>query len=203
LRVVKTDTTLAERDDTTTPLAERDDDALMLLAGRGLTEAFAVLVRRHQRALRSFCARASGDVRAGDDLAQEVFVVVWRQRVEYQALGHFRSYLLTIAAGRCKNERRARQRRAEEPAPRELSAQQRTPSSAQLDSLVASERQRKLYELVAKLPAAQAQALRLRYAAELDYAEIAAIAKRSEATIRSRVFLALKQLKKRIAKGSP
>lgn len=187
-----------------TPLAERDDDALMLLASSGLRDAFAVLVARHQRALRSFCGRCSGDARAADDLAQEVFVTVWRQRAAYQARGQFKAYLFTIAFGRAQNERRARRRRGE-PAgelavdPDRLSQL----SSTQLDALVVSERQQRLHELVRKLPEEQRQAIWLRYAAELAYAEIAEITHKPEATIRSRVFLGLRQLKKLVGKKRP
>ncbi len=48
------------------PLDARDDDALMRLTAAGLDAAFEVLVRRHQGALRAFCARACGSL-AGDD----------------------------------------------------------------------------------------------------------------------------------------
>jgi RNA polymerase sigma-70 factor (ECF subfamily) len=193
LRAVKTET----------PLSERDDDALMLLAGRGLNAAFTVLVERHQGALRAFCVRSVADARAGDDLAQEVFVALWRQRANYQARGHFKAYLFTIALGRCKNERRTRQRRAEQPEQLEQLETQASPNAEQLDRLVAAERQRKLYDLVAKLPEAQRQAILLRYSAELEYAEIAALTAKPEATIRSRVFFGLSRLKKLIGKGMP
>lgn len=185
------------------PLGERDDDALMLLASQGLSEAFGVLVARHQRALRNFCARSTGDARAGDDIAQEVFVTLWRQRRAYEPRGRFKSYLFTIALGRAKNERRARRRRAEEPA---TSPRPETTSefgSAQLDALEASERARRLHELVAKLPEEQAEAIRLRYSAELAYAEIAALTDEPEATVRSRVFLGLKHLKRLIGRKMP
>src|SRR5215510_13065365 len=82
-----------------TPLGERDDDGLMLLASQGLADAFAVLIGRHQRALRSFCARTAGNTRAGDALAQEVFVTLWRRRNEYEPRGRFKAYLFTIALG--------------------------------------------------------------------------------------------------------
>jgi RNA polymerase sigma-70 factor (ECF subfamily) len=49
---------------------------------------------------------------------------------------------------------------------------------------------------VAKLPDDQRRAILLRYAAELDYDEIAEIVERPEATVRSRVFLGVARLKK-------
>ena len=54
-------------------LQARTDDELMRLAAAGLLEAFSELVRRHERAVRGFCARLLASREQGDDAAQEVF----------------------------------------------------------------------------------------------------------------------------------
>jgi DNA-directed RNA polymerase specialized sigma24 family protein len=58
------------------PLEQRSDDELMRLAAAGLPAAYGALVRRHQRVVRSYCARVCGVAAAADDLAQEVFLQV-------------------------------------------------------------------------------------------------------------------------------
>lgn len=170
------------------PLARRDDDALMQLAAIGVRGAFEVLVGRHQGALRSYCARRCGG--AGDEVAQEVFVTIWQLRRSYDPRGRFRAFLFTIAERRCRNQRRDA-RRAQtvdgDAAP--------GVEAEQLDGLLARERQRLLYERVALLSAEQREAILLHFAGGLDYAEIAEVARRPEATIRSRVFLGLKRLR--------
>ncbi|HVZ34956.1 MAG TPA: sigma factor-like helix-turn-helix DNA-binding protein [Polyangiaceae bacterium] len=70
--------------------------------------------------------------------------------------------------------------------------------------VLVQERQRRLYLHVSKLSSAEQRAISLRYAAGLDYEEIAAIVKRPAATVRSRVFSGLLKLRKLMPKqGEP
>jgi DNA-directed RNA polymerase specialized sigma24 family protein len=73
--------------------------------------------------------------------------------------------------------------------------------ATQLDALIAQERQRDLYRSVAKLSDEQQRALLLRFAGGLEYDEIAQIAKRPAATLRARVFLALRRLRRLVRKA--
>jgi RNA polymerase sigma-70 factor (ECF subfamily) len=171
------------------PLAERDDDQLMQLAAAGAPEAFATLIRRHQAALRAYCGRRSGAV--GDDIAQEVFVTVWSRRANYQPGGRFRAYLFALANHRCSNSNRGRTRAALKHAAQEPPLAE----GGALDALLAGERQRRLHEMLRKLSQEQQQALQLRYAAGLEYQEIAEIVGKPAATIRTRVFLGLSKLR--------
>jgi RNA polymerase sigma-70 factor, ECF subfamily len=182
------------------PLEQRDDDELMLLTGAGMKAAFEELLRRHQRAVRSYCARVCRDVGVAEDAAQEVFVTLWRSRQSYEPKGCFRSYLFTIAVSRCKNElRRGKVMR--------FTADGTTQAAIDplaLDAMVAAERSQRLYGLVNRLPEAQRVAITLRFAAGLEYGEIADVARGPEATVRSRVFLGLKHLRKLMGKrGEP
>jgi RNA polymerase sigma-70 factor (ECF subfamily) len=186
--------------DASPPLAERSDDALMLLARSGVDLALAILIRRHQAALRSYCARVCGTALA-DDVAQEAFVALWRARHEYEARGRFRAYLFALAERRALNALRSSKRQVQ----KHKSAQVEEPlDPSQLDALLAEERKARLFGLVDALPSEQRRALWLRYAAELDYAEIAEIVARPEATVRTRVFLGLKRLRSFLhGKGEP
>jgi RNA polymerase sigma-70 factor (ECF subfamily) len=173
-------------------LALRDDDGLMVLACRGIEGAFEQLIRRHQAALRVFCARHCGNG-AGDEIAQEVLLTVWHARASYEPRGKFRAYLFTIADRRCKKDARSRVRATRATsAASEYHTQPETP----LESLLASERDAALERTLQTLPDEQRQALLLRYAAGLDYDEIADVVARPSATVRSRVFLALARLRK-------
>ncbi|MFT3926279.1 MAG: RNA polymerase sigma factor [Myxococcales bacterium] len=173
------------------PLEERDDDALMQLSRAGVMAAWEVLVRRHQGALRGYCARVCGSA-LGDEVAQEVLLAVWAERERYQAQGRFRAYLFLVAARRARNALRSHKRASER-------GQAAVPvdfaDPLQLDMLLARERERRLFGLLEKLPEDQRASLLLRYAAELDYDEIALVVERPSATVRSRVFLGLKRLR--------
>ena len=174
-------------------LAERSDDELMQLAATGLDEAFALLVRRHQGQVRGYCSRRCGGPAAGDDVAQEVFVELWRTRSRYEPRGRFRSYLYTIVQTRVLN---AVQRR-----PREVELDHDIPLPGQeLDAILAAERQRRLCQKLALLPSGLREALLLRFSAGLDYGEMAEVLKRSQSTVRSRVFHGLLRLRKLLGK---
>jgi RNA polymerase sigma-70 factor (ECF subfamily) len=172
----------------------------MQLACAGLEAALAVLVRRHERALRAYCARVCGPDLA-DDVAQDAFVALWSARDRYEAHGRFRAYLFTLAERRAQNALRTRGRALRrhdalglEPAPTQPD---------QLEAVLAGERQRRLDALIARLPDEQQRALQLRYSAGLEYAEIAQIVARPEATVRTRVFQGLKRLRAFLRGGAP
>jgi RNA polymerase sigma-70 factor, ECF subfamily len=173
------------------PLVERTDDELMQLASAGVDEAFAHLVRRYQSQVRSICTRRCGA--AGDDVAQEVFVELWRTRGRYEPRGRFRAYLFTIVQTRALN---AVQRR-----PREVELAHDLPlPSQELDALLQAERVRRLHQKLTLLPGKLQDALLLRFVAGLEYAEMAQTLARSESTVRSRVFHGLLRLRKLLGK---
>jgi RNA polymerase sigma-70 factor, ECF subfamily len=169
-------------------LAQRTDEELMELVAGGVAPAFAELVRRRQAAVRLFCTRWSGEASVGDELAQEVFLDVWRSRERYKPRGRFAAWLFTLARNRCRSERRSA-RRPEclvPPAPLQ---------DDQLDAILCVERQRRIDERVRQLPAKLREALMLRFNAALEYDEISRIVGAGESTVRSRVFLAVSQLR--------
>lgn len=170
-----------------------DDDELMRLVTDGSRWAFERLIRRHQARLRAHCARICGSG-AGDEIAQEVFITVWKQRHAYEPRGRFRSYLFTIADRRSKNVKRSSVRSSQCAEHARECSEAETP----LDELIATERQRRLTLSLAKLSPEQRDAILLHYTAGLDYEEIGQIAKRPASTIRARVFNGLTRLRKLI-----
>ena len=182
------------------PLEQRDDDELMLLTGAGLQTAFEELLRRHHRAVRRYCVRVCREATVAEDVAQEVFVTLWRSRQSYEPKGRFRSYLFAIAMSRCRNE--LRRHRSKSFTSDEIGQLATNPLA--LDALVAAERSQRLYVLVSRLPEAQREAITLRFSAGLEYGEIAEVVNRPEPTVRSRVFFGLNHLRKLMGKrGEP
>ena len=181
-------------------LAQRSDDDLMTLAAAGVVEAFSELVRRYERPVRGLCGKILAGRAEADDVAQEVFLEIWRTRGRYDQRGRFRSFLLTAARNRCLNEARARATSSAADAragATAIGARGLTTVAAEhIDALLAAERRQQLQRLVQRLPPKLRDAIWLRFSAELEYAEIAEIVQRSEETVRSRVFLALKRLRR-------
>ena len=179
-----------------TALPSRSDDELMRLSSAGLDDAFTVLVRRYQRTVRGFCARYCGGPAAGDDVAQDVFVELWRTRLRYEPRGKFRAYLFLIAQTRCLNA--IRRKRPEE----ELSHDIVQPGT-ELEAVLASDRAWRVRKKLELLPDKLREALLLRYSAGLDYEEMAQVLARSPSTVRSRVFHGLLRLRQLFGKEAP
>jgi RNA polymerase sigma-70 factor (ECF subfamily) len=180
------------------PLTERSDDELMQLAGTDVVDAYAELVRRYQRSVRGVCTKLCGNHSQGDDVAQDVFLQVWRGRQAYAPLGKFPCYLFTLVRNACRNVARRPTRVVGDLAPDELPSAESGP----LDELIAGQRRRRVLECIEKLPRAQREAIVLRFGSGLEYAEVAEVAGRTEATIRSRVFLGLARLRRLLGKGN-
>lgn len=90
------------------------DLALCARAAKGDQRAFAALVTRHERALRSFLARmAPADL--ADDIAQEAFLKAWRFASSYDGRARFSTWLTRIAWRCLLDEARRAGRPAEEP----------------------------------------------------------------------------------------
>jgi len=78
-------------------LADLPESHLLLLSQAGNKEAFGVLVRLRQSHLRNFMRRLCGNATLADDLAQEVFLQVWRKLPQLKETARFSGWLSQIA----------------------------------------------------------------------------------------------------------
>jgi len=92
---------------------EMAEDTVTLVerAKGGSQPAFAELVRIHQASVRSYLSRFLRDVHVSDDVAQEVFLVAFRQLEDYQGAASFQSWLIGIARNRARMYLRGETRR--------------------------------------------------------------------------------------------
>jgi RNA polymerase sigma-70 factor (ECF subfamily) len=91
--------------------ATLSDQQLALLAQGGDGEAFALLVRRHERGIYAFAYRYFHDPYDADDAVQETFARAYTNLGSYAPAGRFASWLLAICAHWCIDALRARRRR--------------------------------------------------------------------------------------------
>ena len=88
---------------------EARDDAALILAVREHDDrdAFAELVRRHQSRVRAVLLRmVRGDAALADDLAQETFVLAWRNLRHFRFEARFSTWLYRIAFNAWQTEAR-------------------------------------------------------------------------------------------------
>jgi RNA polymerase sigma-70 factor, ECF subfamily len=77
----------------TTEPAPLSDHALAIAAGRGDMEAFEQLYERHNRRVYSLCFRMTQNVAEAEDLAQEVFVQLFRKIGSFRGESAFTTWL--------------------------------------------------------------------------------------------------------------
>jgi len=92
-------------------MTDRSDVELMLAAGAGDEGAFGDLVSRHRDAIVNLTYRYLGNRADAEDLAQEVFLKVYRARKRYRPEAKFTTWLYRVAVNACLNEVRNRKHR--------------------------------------------------------------------------------------------
>jgi RNA polymerase sigma factor (sigma-70 family) len=93
-----------------TPLHALQDAELVDRARDEQLLAFQVLVERHQFALRAWLRRISFHQDVVDDIAQEVFLKIWRNLGRWDRRGSFRSWMFGIANHSAADARRSKHR---------------------------------------------------------------------------------------------
>jgi RNA polymerase sigma-70 factor (ECF subfamily) len=182
------------------------DVVLMLRVKDGDRAAFDALIEKYGRPLLNVIARTIGRDADAEDLAQDVFVRVYRAAPGYQPTAKFSTWLYTIARRVCLNHVRAQSLRRwlsfsggeDDPdeAPNDP-PDPRTPNPAQ--DLERRELQRIVAQAVAALPERLRFAVVLRRYEELSYEEIADVLGCSVTAAKLRVHRANAILADRLA----
>jgi RNA polymerase sigma-70 factor (ECF subfamily) len=106
------------------PLARGADEpearALVARARRGDGDAFAALVRLHDRMLRALAYRLLGDRQLMDDVLQDAYVKAFRALPRFRAESSVATWLYRIVYNACQDELRRARRSREEPLGEEL-----------------------------------------------------------------------------------
>ncbi|HKI69293.1 MAG TPA: sigma-70 family RNA polymerase sigma factor, partial [Verrucomicrobiae bacterium] len=92
------------------PANSDPDAALMLQVKRGDRAAFTLLVEKYKQPVVNLIARTLRDETEAEDLAQNVFVQIYKSAHRYRTSAKFSTWLFTIARNICLNEIRRRSR---------------------------------------------------------------------------------------------
>ena len=180
-------------------VARRETRLLVERAQKGDHEAFAELMRRHQRRVFSLIANLTHQPAEVEDIAQEIFLKVYRSLGRFDFRAAFSTWLYRIVVNECYDHLR-RQRAQKSPAGKEV--QLGEPGG--LEDLAAPghlpdvARQTELRQLVEqlfrRLPARDRLLLALREVEGFSVEEIAAVMKSKENTVKVQLFRARKRL---------
>ena len=182
---------------------DAEDVRLMGFVARGDTAAFEKLIERHQSLVIGTVARMLGNNSDVEDIAQQVFIRVWKSAARYVPRAKFTTWLLKITRNLVFNELRRSKRRAPSPVQTETTMEEmpiKDESNPAPDaSLLEKELQEAIEKAIGELPETQRMAVVLRRYEELSYEQIADILDLSVPAIKSVLFRARTELRARLA----
>ena len=183
---------------------DADDLRLMRLVGEGDTRAFEELVEKHQALVAGTIGRMLGSNSDVEDIAQQVFIRVWKSARRYVPRAKFTTWLLKITRNLVFNELRRTKRRAQVPLQSEPGTDD-PPLKDEMNlapdaSLLEVELRRTIEEAILQLPETQRMALVLRRYEQLSYEEIADVLELSVPAVKSVLFRARSELRERLSK---
>ena len=180
------------------------DHALMSSVAKGDQRAFRQLVERHQNAVVGTVTKMLGNASDSEDIAQMVFIRIWKHAGNYKPDNKFTTYLYTIVRNLVYNESRRRSRK------RTISTDQREdeqhlhypddPAYQPDATLLDKELRAEIDAAIESLPETQRLAVILRRYENLPYEEIAEVLDTSVSSVKSLLFRARTTLRETLSK---
>ena len=180
------------------------DAELMLRVKEGDGASFGVLLEKYRSSVVHFLYRMVQNQAVAEELAQEVFLRVYRSRTSYEPTAKFTTWLFRIAThlalnsirdGKCERL----QERLDGDSP-DLPARQVTDQRPSVEqSMVYQARLAEVRQAVAALPEKQRAAVLMHKYHEMEYTQIARALNCSESAVKSLLFRAYETLRARLA----
>jgi RNA polymerase sigma-70 factor, ECF subfamily len=190
-----------------TEAAAARDVALMLRVGQGDEGAFRELVEIHQYRVVGTVARMLGDESDAEDVAQQVFVRVWKSASRYEPTAKFTTWLFTIARNLVFNELRRKKRHVivsldapMEPGEERVRDQPDTRTKWPDTALLDEEMMDAIQKAIEELPEQQRMAIVLRRYEDSPYEEIAEVLDITVPAVKSLLFRARTELREKLAR---
>lgn len=176
------------------------DEALMARVKKDDTAAFELLYERYHQRLYHFILGLVKERTLAEDLFQETFLRIFRERKSYRKKSRFSTYLFTIARNLCLDTLNSWQRRHISGSDQGRIRSVPFPSKGPAELLEEAETTEAIKRAIEGLPEDQREALLLSKYAGLSYKEIAEVLKSSPDAVKQRVYRALVFLRKRLRK---
>jgi RNA polymerase sigma-70 factor (ECF subfamily) len=170
----------------------------MVRIREGDMEAFRLLVEMHQARVIGTISKMLGSDAESEDLAQQVFIRVWKSAPRYQPTAKFTTWLFRITRNLVFNELRRKRHFADQS---EVIAEPIERAEKEPDRvLLEGELQKAIQEAINQLPESQRMAIILRRFEEMPYEEIAKVMGTSVPAVKSILFRARAELRERLEK---
>ena len=182
---------------------ERDAELMLRVRG-GCTVSFQLLLDRHRGPVIHFLYRMVQNQAVAEELAQDVFLRVYRSRSTYEPAAKFTTWLFRIATRVALNQLRdGRYERGQQSLDDEVGdgmARQVVDRASTVEQeMVREVRFQEIRDAIEALPAKQRAAVLMHKYQELDYGQIAGALECSESAVKSLLFRAYESLRGRLA----
>ena len=182
------------------------DAEVMLRVKTGDDSAYAYLIQKYRRPLVGFMYRMCHNPATAEELAQEVFLRVYRSRSSYEPSAKFSTWLYRIATNLAVNHARDTRHERPENTVRLDEPDQETGTTPDLadqslsaeEQLLKRERLAAIRSKVNALPERQRLAVMMHKYQQMDYRQIAAVMKLSESATKSLLFRAYETLREQL-----
>lgn len=182
------------------------DTALMLDVAQGDASSFDLLLERHRSSVVNHLNRLVHNRAIAEELAQDVFIRVYRFRNRYQADAKFTTWLFRITTNIALNWRRDARRelnnvRLDQEIRNTRELWDRNPRADEL--LLEEHRAREIRAAIESLPPKQLAAVLMHKYEGMEYAQIAEVLNCSMPALKSLLFRAYATLRQRLAHFAP
>jgi RNA polymerase sigma-70 factor (ECF subfamily) len=182
------------------------DAALMLRVKQGDRGAFEELVEKYKQPVMNLVYRTLPDATEAEDLAQHVFLQVFKSAHRYEVSAKFSTWLFTIARNLCLNEIRRRSRHPAQSLDETFNDNEDQPvrqvedtkTFSPPDSLLHGELEAKIEQALAELPEKQRTAILMCRGDEFSYEDIALVLRCSVSATKSLIHRGRETLKQKL-----
>ena len=192
------------KDDMAATASLERDAQLMLQVREGDQASFGLLLERHRGSVIHFVYRMVQNQAVAEELAQEVFLRVYRSRATYEPTAKFTTWLFRIAShlalnwirdGRNEKLQESLDQETSDGATRQVADRSRTVEQ----ELVYQAKLREVRQAIECLPSKQRAAVMMHKYEEMEYSQIADVLSCSESAVKSLLFRAYETLRTRLA----
>lgn len=175
----------------TSQIPSHDEEAEKILAAQKDPQAFGILYDHYAPPIYRYLLSRLGNIDAAQDVTSQTFLTAIDQLPQYKHRGKFTAWLFSIARSRYVDYIRNTKRTSDP-----INEEYPDPYPGQLNDLVNEERRRALFECIQNLMPQEQELLRLRYVADLSFAEMGSLVKKREDAVKKSFYRLLKKIKR-------
>jgi RNA polymerase sigma-70 factor (ECF subfamily) len=176
-----------------------DADCVRRIIQRGETDAFEILVRRHEKTIFNLVYRMLGDYDDAAEVSQEVFLSAYRAIGQFRGDANFSTWLYRIALNHATTRRRSISSRHQKTVPIDDMEPLSDPELGPAETLERKEIRERVQLALNKLEPDDATMILLRDLQDISYDEVARVLEIPVGTVKSRLHRARQALKTQLA----